>query len=435
MRVTVIGTGYVGLVSGACFADIGHFVTCVDINPNKVAMLNNGGCPIYEPGLTEILKRNRESGRLTFSTELNSAVESDCLFLAVQTPSGDSGEANLTYLLDAARNIAPLIKNNCVVVIKSTVPVGTGEKVREILKSSTNKNFFVVNNPEFLKEGAAIEDFMRPDRIVIGADAPEAVEVMENLYRPLTEQGSPLFSMSNVSAEMTKYAANCFLATKISFINEIARLCDATGANIDEVKEGIGTDRRIGPHFLNPGPGYGGSCFPKDVQALLHTGRKHGVELKMVQAAEEVNGDQKRYILSMILKHYSNVAGKTFAVWGAAFKANTDDVRESPVIDLAQGLLKAGAIIKFYDPEASANFLTQVSGKNLHAVSNAMDCLEGADALVIMTEWNEFKNPNYPQLAKKLKDRIVFDARNLLNALELEKVGLSYYSIGRGQSV
>lgn len=356
MKVSVIGTGYVGLVSGTCFAEIGHQVTCIDIDPKKIAMLKAGECPIYEPGLTDLLERNIESERLQFSTSYESVCDARAVFLAVGTPSSDDGQADLKYLKAATISVAKEISDGAIIVIKSTVPVGTHKMVKDLVAQNTTKRFSVVNNPEFLKEGTAVEDFMRPDRVVIGHVEKEAADAMAELYAPLVRQGNPIFMMSNVSAEMTKYAANCFLATKISFINEIAKLCDLTGADVNEVRKGIASDQRIGKHFLYPGPGYGGSCFPKDVKALIHTAKEHGMELKIVQATEDVNDAQKLRVFEKIKSHEVNLENKTFAFWGAAFKANTDDVRESSSIYMAKELVKAGAKVKIFDPVATKNF-------------------------------------------------------------------------------
>ncbi|EQC52475.1 UDP-glucose/GDP-mannose dehydrogenase family protein [Bacteriovorax sp. DB6_IX] len=435
MKISVIGTGYVGLVSGTCFAEIGHEVTCIDIDENKVAMLKDGKSPIYEPGLNDLLDRNIASGRLHFSTGLESIKDSKSIFLAVGTPSGDDGSADLTYLFKAAEDVAENISDDAIIVIKSTVPVGTCNKVREIVQNKTNKRFHIVNNPEFLKEGSAIEDFMRPDRVVIGHQDDHAADAMAELYEPLVKQGNPIYMMSNLSAEMTKYAGNCFLATKISFINDVAKLCDIVGADINEVRQGISSDQRIGKHFLYPGPGYGGSCFPKDVKALIYTAKEHGTNLRIVEATEDVNADQKVYMFEKIKKHYGNdLKGKNFAFWGAAFKANTDDVRESPAIKMAECLIDAGATVSFFDPVAAENYLKVMGEKyssSLKSFTNKYDCLNEADALVTMTEWREFSFPDFEEIKSRLKSPVIFDGRNLFKTSKVKELGFTYYAIGK----
>jgi UDPglucose 6-dehydrogenase len=433
LKVVMIGTGYVGLVSGTCFAEIGHHVTCIDIDPKKIEILEKGESPIYEPGLTDLLKRNIKSKRLKFSTGYEDVKTADAIFLAVQTPSSDNGSADLRYLKNAAAQVAKELRDGAVVVIKSTVPVGTGQQIREVIATQTSKQFYLVNNPEFLKEGSAVEDFMRPDRVVIGHDSEKAMEMMEELYAPLVRQGNPIYSMSNLSAEMTKYAANCFLATKISFINEIAKLCDLSGADIEEVRKGISSDQRIGKHFLYPGPGYGGSCFPKDVKALMYTAEQLGMNLKIVDACEEVNEAQKTRMFEKMRDHFKgDLAGKTFAFWGVAFKANTDDVREASAIAMSEALLKAGAKVKFYDPVASANFLKVVN--NAEGITSHDDMyavLDGCDGVVTMTEWREFKNPDFSELKKRLRSKVIFDARNLFDTDKALEAGFAYYAIGK----
>lgn len=434
MKVAIIGTGYVGLVSGTCFSEIGHDVTCIDIDPKKIDMLKKAQSPIYEPGLEEMLKRNIEKERLHFSSSFDCVAESQVIFLAVGTPSNDEGRADLKYLLSATESIIPYLSDDKVVVIKSTVPVGTNELIRTKINESTQSKVYVVNNPEFLKEGSAIDDFMKPDRVVIGHDNDQAAQWMRDLYEPLVRQGNPILCMSNLSAEMTKYAANCFLATKISFINEVARLCDKAGADIEEVRKGIMSDQRIGHHFLYPGPGYGGSCFPKDVKALMATACDYGMELEIVKAAENVNKKQKSYIVEKMKEHFGpNFSGKTIALWGVAFKANTDDIRETPAIDVVSALLSLGANIRFYDPVASKNFVAEASKQNwnLEASKSAMSCLDKADALVILTEWAEFKNPNLAQIREQMNEAVIFDARNLLSTKQVLKENLKYYAIGK----
>ncbi|MBL7663600.1 MAG: UDP-glucose/GDP-mannose dehydrogenase family protein [Bacteriovoracaceae bacterium] len=433
MKISIIGTGYVGLVSGTCFAEIGHDVTCIDIDERKIALLMEGKSPIYEPGLTELITRNIKNGRLHFSTNYQSVEYADATFLAVGTPSSDNGEANLTYLYAAADEVVKHIRDNALMIIKSTVPVGTAGKMTERLAQKSKKNFYIVNNPEFLKEGSAVEDFMRPDRVIIGSDSEEAFAVMDEMYSQLVRQGNPLIRMSNISAEMTKYAANCFLATKISFINEIAKLCDATGADIEQVRDGIKSDVRIGHHFLYPGPGYGGSCFPKDVKALMRTAEAYGMNLKIVDAAEAVNDEQRSYVFNKIKTHFTQLKGKTFAFWGVAFKANTDDIRETAAIRIAELLHKAGANVKFYDPVAADNYGKYMKeiGVPVQKVDGQYECLAGADALVILTEWREFSNPDYDKIKANLNQPVLFDARNLLKTNKVLSLGFKYYAIGK----
>ncbi len=434
MKISVIGTGYVGLVSGTCFAELGHDVCCIDVDENKIKTLNEGKCPIYEPGLTDLLKRNKESKRLTFATNYKSINESQVVFLAVGTPSSEDGQANLDYLYQAAKTTAENISEETIIVIKSTVPVGTAHKLNNFLKEITSKTFYIVNNPEFLKEGAAIDDFMKPDRVVIGSSSDFAFQVMDEVYSPLVRQGNPLLKMSNLSAEMTKYAANCFLATKISFINEIARLCDKTGADIEEVRDGIKTDPRIGAHFLYPGPGYGGSCFPKDVKALIKTAQDFDVNLDIVKAAEKVNESQKEYMFEK-MKHYfqGNLKGKTFAFWGVAFKANTDDIRETAAIKVAHNLVGEGAKVRFYDPEASHNYHQYMSSLGIEVTpyQDKYECLESCDALVILTEWREFNNPDFKKIKSQLKSAVIFDTRNLLKTKVVLSNGIDYVAVGK----
>lgn len=437
MKVSVIGTGYVGLVSGTCFAEIGHDVTCIDIDPRKIEMLKNGESPIYEPGLNELLERNIKSNRLQFSTGYESVKTAKAIFLAVGTPSADDGRADLKYLRAASIEVAKNLSDDAIVVIKSTVPVGTNLEVKKIIAEHTTKRFEVVNNPEFLKEGSAIEDFMRPDRVVIGHENDEAMKAMEELYAPLVRQGNPIYGMSNLSAEMTKYAANCFLATKISFINEIARLCDLTNSDIEEVRKGISSDKRIGHHFFYPGPGYGGSCFPKDVKALIATAEDYGMNLKVISSAEDVNDEQKYYIVSKILKHFGeNLKGKTFTFWGVAFKANTDDVRETAAIYIANKLVKHGAKINIFDPVATPNYLKEMqqypeTKEHIISFDNKYDALKGSDGLITVTEWREFTTPDFDEVKSKLNTPVIFDARNLYNTKKVQDHGFTYYAIGK----
>jgi UDPglucose 6-dehydrogenase len=437
MKVSVIGTGYVGLVSGTCFAEIGHDVTCIDIDPKKIEMLKAHKSPIYEPGLTELLERNIKAGRLHFSTSYESVKEAQSVFLAVGTPSADDGRADLKYLRAAAVDVAKNLKEDAIVVIKSTVPVGTSVELRKLISENTQKQFHLVNNPEFLKEGSAVEDFMRPDRVIIGHQDPDAMKVMEELYAPLVRQGNPIYGMSNLSAEMSKYAANCFLATKISFINEIAKLCDLTHADIEEVRKGISSDKRIGGHFLYPGPGYGGSCFPKDVKALIATAEDYGMDLKIINATEEVNDSQKSYVFSKICKYYGdNLKGKIFTFWGVAFKANTDDVRETAAIAMARKLIAAGATINIFDPVATENYLhmmgefKECEGK-IKSFENKYDALNGSDALITVTEWREFTTPDFPEIKKRLNKAVIFDGRNLYDTKKVLAEGFEYFAIGK----
>lgn len=432
MKISVIGTGYVGLVSGTCFAEIGHQVTCIDIDPTKVERLSRGIPTIYESGLKELLERNIENKRLDFSTNYTSVQNAQAIFLAVGTPSLDNGSANLEYLFSALGSVLEAASEEAVIVIKSTVPVGTAKKVKDFCLQKSSKKIHIVNNPEFLKEGAAINDFMRPDRIVLGADSEYAFKLMQKIYAPLVRQGNPILEMSNTSAELTKYASNCFLATKISFINEMARLCDDLGADIEEVRRGMGTDARIGKHFLYPGPGYGGSCFPKDIRALMYTAKEAGRPLKIVSSVEEVNKEQKSYLLEKVLKYFKgDLSGKTFAFWGVAFKANTDDVRESPAIDMAKAILEYGGAIQFYDPEASDNFLSLIEHEALSKSETSYHALKGADALIVLTEWREFQSPNFDLIKERLKYPVIFDGRNLFQTQEVLNQGFDYYAIGK----
>lgn len=434
MKLSIIGTGYVGLVTGTCFAEMGHDVTCIDIDAAKVERMKKGECPIYEPGLEALMQSNFEEGRLHFSNNYESVTKAEAVFLAVGTPSSDDGQADLKYVFTACDSIAPFLQDNAVVVVKSTVPVGTGNKVREHLKTKTKKPFFVVNNPEFLKEGSAVEDFMKPERIIIGAQEDQAAETIEELYEPFNRQIKRTIRMSNISAEMTKYAANCFLATKISFMNEVARLCDITGADVEEVRHGISTDSRIGSQFLYPGPGYGGSCFPKDVKALVFTAKEHGINFKIVEAVEEVNKEQKKYIVTKVLKHFNNdLKGKTFVLWGTAFKANTDDIRETPAIDTAVELHKAGAKVRFHDPQAADHFeqLMVRMEVPVDQFENKYDALNGADGLIVLTEWKQYRAPDFDEIKSRLKSPVIFDGRNLYSTKKVLEQGFSYYAIGK----
>lgn len=434
MKLSIIGTGYVGLVTGTCFAEMGHEVTCIDIDASKVDRMKKGECPIYEPGLEPLMQSNYKEGRLHFATDYESVRNADAVFLAVGTPSSDDGRADLKYVFSACDSIAPYLNDKSVVVVKSTVPVGTGNKVREHLKSKINKNFFVVNNPEFLKEGSAVEDFMKPERIIIGSQEDEAADIIEELYEPFNRQIKRTIRMSNLSAEMTKYAANCFLATKISFMNEVAQLCDIVGADVEEVRHGISTDSRIGSQFLYPGPGYGGSCFPKDVKALVHTAMENGIRFKIVEAVEDVNKEQKKYVFGKVKKHFKDdLKGKTFVIWGTAFKANTDDIRETPAIDTAVELHKAGAKIRIHDPQAGDHFeaLMVKMGIPVDQFENKYDALNGADGLIVLTEWKQYRAPDFEEIKSRLKNHVIFDGRNLYNTKKVLEQGFKYYAIGK----
>lgn len=434
MKLSVIGTGYVGLVTGTCFAEMGNKVTCIDIDENKVKMLKDGKSPIYEPGLEAMLKHNIEDKRIFFSTSYDSIKEAKAVFMAVGTPSDDSGAADLRYLYAALDSLVPFINDGLIVVLKSTVPVGTGEAVKKYLAGKTDKKFIIVNNPEFLKEGSAVNDFMKPERVIIGTDDDAAFKVMEELYEPFNRQISRTIQMSNLSAEMTKYAANCFLATKISFMNEIARLCDIMGADVEEVRHGISMDSRIGTKFLYPGPGYGGSCFPKDVKALIYTAKQNDLDLKVINATETVNDEQKVYMFQKIKKHYGDdLSGKTFAFWGVAFKANTDDIRETPAIYMAKALTEAGAKVKFFDPVADDNFEKFAKENKLNAekVDYKYDACKGADGLVVLTEWKEFRIPDFSEIKAALKTPVIFDGRNLYKTSQVKEEGFDYYAVGK----
>jgi len=434
MKLSIIGTGYVGLVTGTCFAEMGHDVTCIDIDLAKVERMKKGECPIFEPGLGPLMQSNFQEGRLKFANNYESVLNAEAVFLAVGTPSSDDGQADLKYVFGACDSIAPYLNDEVVVVVKSTVPVGTGNKVREHLKGKTNKKFYVVNNPEFLKEGSAVEDFMKPERIIIGAHEEKAAHIIEELYEPFNRQIKRTIHMSNISAEMTKYAANCFLATKISFMNEVARLCDIVGADVEEVRHGISTDSRIGSQFLYPGPGYGGSCFPKDVKALVHTAKENGINFKIVEAVEEVNKEQKKYLVGKVKKHFNNdLKGKIFVLWGTAFKANTDDIRETPAIDTAIELHKAGAKIRIHDPEAADHFEALMVKMNIPVdqFENKYDALNGADGLLVLTEWKQYRAPDFEEIKSRLKTPVLFDGRNLYNTKKVLEQGLKYYAIGK----
>jgi len=432
MRVAVIGTGYVGLVAGTCFAESGNTVTCVDIDEKKIRRLKDGDVPIYEPGLEELLKRNLHDERLKFTTRYEEAIPgAEVVFIAVGTPSGEDGSADLKYVLEAARSIARHMTGYVVVVDKSTVPVGTAKKVEQAMREVTRHPFDVVSNPEFLKEGAAIDDFLKPDRVVIGSESARAKEVMEVLYGPFVRTGNPILHMDRMSAELTKYAANAMLATRISFMNEIANICSLVGASVDQVRKGIGTDARIGSRFLFAGLGYGGSCFPKDVKAIVHTAGELGYEFRIMEAVEEVNELQKRLLYERIHGHYGGkLAGKRFAIWGLSFKPNTDDMREAPALVVIQGLLAAGARVVAFDPEAMKECRLHHFGDRIEYAETPMDAIKGAHGLVLITEWNEFRNPNFDEIKAALAEPVIFDGRNIYPRKVLERLGFTYYGIG-----
>jgi len=432
MQIAVVGTGYVGLVAGACFATTGNHVICVDIDEDKIERLRRGEIPIYEPGLEDIVMDGIEKERLKFTTDLASAVQaSEIIFIAVGTPPNEDGSADLQHVLAVASGIGKAMNGFKVIVDKSTVPVGTAAKVTEEVQKHTDHEFSVVSNPEFLKEGDAVNDFLKPDRVVVGADDERAREMIDRLYRPFVRTGSPIVHMDVVSAELTKYAANSFLAMKISFMNEIARLCEHVGADVDSVRKGISSDRRIGQHFLFAGAGYGGSCFPKDVKAILRTSSEMGLDLKLIRSTEEVNEDQKKVLVRKIMGHYKNdVAGKTFAIWGLSFKPRTDDMREAPAIVIINALLEAGARVQAYDPEAMEIAAT-IFGDRITFCESEYDAVEGADALALVTEWADFRTPDFERIAGKLNDKVVFDGRNIWNLKYVQEAGLTYYGIGR----
>jgi UDPglucose 6-dehydrogenase len=434
MNVAIVGSGYVGLVAGACFADSGNDVWCVDIDEKKITRLKNGEIPIYEPGLTELVKENVASGRLHFTTSLRDAVHAcEVIFIAVGTPQDEDGSADLTAVLAVARGIGKELNGYKVIVDKSTVPVGTAKKVRAAIAENAQHPFDVVSNPEFLKEGAAVDDFMKPDRVVIGADNESSLKVMKELYAPFVRSGNPILFMDVVSAEMTKYAANTMLALRISFMNEVANLCDKAGADVDKVRIGIGTDARIGMPFLYPGIGYGGSCFPKDVQAFIRTGEDLGSSMKISRAIEEVNKAQKQVLVTKIIEHFGeNLSGKTFAVWGLAFKPKTDDTRDAPALVIINSLVERGAKVVAYDPEGMSTFKVRLGDlKGVSYVDSSMDAVNGADALVLCTEWGEFRTPQFAKLKKSLKGHVIFDGRNIFDPQSVTEHGFKYYGIGR----
>ncbi len=433
MNISIIGTGYVGLVSGTCFAETGNNVTCIDIDANKVKMMQNGQIPIYEPGLEVLFERNIKQGRLHFTTDLEEGIkDAEIIFLALPTPPGEDGSADLSYVLGVAEQLSHIITDYKVIVDKSTVPVGTADKVAAKLGANLDSSLFdVVSNPEFLREGVAVQDFMKPERVVIGCSTDKAAEVMKRLYSPFVRQGNPIIIMDEKSAEMTKYAANAFLATKITFMNEVANLCDRVGADVDAIRKGIGTDSRIGKRFLFPGVGYGGSCFPKDVQALHKTALQNDYDFKILDAVMQVNQKQKLRIVDLAVTHFGNsLRVKTIALWGLAFKPNTDDIREAPAIYTIESLLEKGCKLKVYDPEAIEN-IEAIFGDKIEYSEDMYGALEGADALAIMTEWNVFRTPNFGKIKESLTDKVIFDGRNVFDPANVREKGFTYYSIGR----
>jgi len=431
MKIAVVGTGYVGLVTGTCFAETGNQVICVDIDQNKVARLKKGEIPIYEPGLDVLFDRNIAEGRLSFTTDLVEGIkEAEVIFLALPTPPGEDGSADLKYILGVANDLGPILETYAVIIDKSTVPVGTAEKVREAIAKNAKVDFDVVSNPEFLREGVAVEDFMKPDRVVVGTTSDKAKKVMEKLYAPLVRQGNPVIFMDERSAEMTKYAANSFLALKITFMNEIANLCEKVGANVDDIRRGIGTDSRIGKRFLFAGIGYGGSCFPKDVQALARTSQDYGYDFRTLKSVMAVNDDQKKRLLPVVKEYFGgSLAGKTIAVWGLAFKPYTDDIREAPALENIKALLAEGASVTVYDPEAMDNVKRLLP--DLTYCHTAYAALDDADALMIFTEWPQFRTPDFDKMGKLMKEKVIFDGRNLYELDVMRENQFTYFSIGR----
>jgi UDPglucose 6-dehydrogenase len=434
MKIAVVGTGYVGLVTGTCFAEMGNDVTCIDIDAGKVEKMKQGIVPIYEPQLEGLFTKNIAAGRLRFTTSLAQGIRGAVvIFLALPTPPGGDGSADLSFVLGVADKLGPLLKSFAVIVDKSTVPVGTAERVHERVAAHTKTPFAVVSNPEFLREGFAVQDFMTPDRIVVGSSSERALECMKQLYEPFIARGSLFIPMDERSAEMTKYAANSFLAAKISFMNEVANLCERVGADVDAVREGIGTDERIGKRFLFPGIGYGGSCFPKDVQALQHTARTNDYDFKILEAVTEVNEYQKQHLVHKVRAHFNGkIDGKTFALWGLAFKPDTDDIREAPALEIITQLTLAGATIQAYDPEAMDNVRRACADtERLTFGKNAYDVLRGADALLIATEWEVFRSPDFAKVKKLLRKPVIFDGRNMYSIATMTEAGFYYNSIGR----
>ncbi|MGE0041759.1 MAG: UDP-glucose/GDP-mannose dehydrogenase family protein [Vicinamibacterales bacterium] len=431
MKIAVVGTGYVGLVAGAGFAETGNDVICVDKDDAKIRMLRRGKIPIFEPGLEELVRRNKAEGRLSFTTQLAKAVkQSQIVFIAVGTPQGEDGSADLQHVLDVARSVARAMDGYRVIVNKSTVPVGTAIKVREIVRRETTHPFSVVSNPEFLKQGAAVDDFMKPDRVVIGAEDPRGADLMVALHKPFTRTGAPIMVMDCASAELSKYASNALLATKISFMNEVANICEIFGADVDHVRQAVGADRRIGPSFLFPGVGYGGSCFPKDVKALVRFSADKKYDFKILKAVEAVNDLQKKVLVRKLEAHFGTLKGRTVAVWGLAFKPRTDDMREAPAIPIIRGLLERGAKVQAYDPEAM-KIAKGIFGSKITYSAKNYDALKGADALAVVTEWHEFREPDFARMRKLMRAPVIFDGRNIYQPEQMAAHGFTYFSIGR----
>ena len=432
MKIAVVGTGYVGLVTGTCFSETGNHVTCIDIDEEKVNKLRNGVVPIYEPGLDVLFERNVRQERLEFTTDLAGGIkDAQVIFLALPTPPGEDGSADLQYVLRVAEDLGHLLENYTVIVDKSTVPVGTAEKVRAKIASNAKAEFDVVSNPEFLREGVAVDDFMKPDRVVVGTQSEKAKKIMEMLYEPLVRQGNPIIFMDERSAELTKYAANSFLATKITFMNEVANLCELLGADVDAVRRGVGTDNRIGKRFLFAGIGYGGSCFPKDVQALAKSSSEANYDFKILNSVMEINEKQKTKLIPKVKAYFNNdLKGKTIALWGLAFKPYTDDIREAPALYNIDALLKEGAKVRAYDPEAMDN-VKNLLGDKIFFAENEYEALEGADALFIATEWPIFRTPEFEKIGSKLKNKVIFDGRNLYQPRMMNDLGFEYHSVGR----
>lgn len=431
MNISIIGTGYVGLVTGTCFAETGNHVICVDIDKAKVEAMQNGKMPIYEPDLDTLFERNIKAKRLTFSTHLKEAVEeTDIIFLALPTPPNEDGSADLSYVLKVATDLGKLLTSYKVIVDKSTVPVGTSEKVRAAIAVNCKVDFDVVSNPEFLREGFAVSDFMKPDRVVIGTSSARAKKVMEDLYKPFVRQGNPVYIMDERSAELTKYAANSFLATKISFMNEIANICEKMGADVDAVRIGIGADQRIGKRFLFPGIGYGGSCFPKDVKALVQSSNEYKYDFQILKSVMHVNETQKQSIIHKLKKHFKKLDGLKIALWGLSFKPDTDDIREAPALVIIDELLKQKAEVSVYDPAAMEN-VNRIYGSRIYFASDEYEALQDADAMVIATEWSEFRTPDFEEIRKRMTKPVIFDGRNLYSMEQMQQEGFTYYSIGR----
>jgi len=431
MHIAVVGTGYVGLVAGTCFAEMGNNVLCVDVDVEKIRNLREGRIPIFEPGLAELVAGSTKDGRLGFTTSLKEAVESSrVIFIAVGTPPGEDGGADISNVLEVARNVGRLANGPKVIVDKSTVPVGTAARVRAVAREETTHEIHVVSNPEFLKEGAAVDDFMRPDRLVIGAESEEAFQIMEELYAPFVRTGKPILRMDPASAELTKYASNAMLAVRISFMNEVARICDLTGADVNLVRQGVGSDSRIGHPFLFPGIGYGGSCFPKDVKALIHTSRENGYRFRILEAVEVVNENQKRMMLERLTTLFGeSLEGRVFGVWGLAFKPKTDDMRESPAIPIIQGLLERGARVRASDPEAFPT-ARRIFGDSILYCEDPYEAIRDADGLILCTEWNEFRHPSFEKMKSLMKRRLILDGRNIYSPKTIQENGFERYGVG-----